>query len=86
MKQQEITYTNKHQAPSEREDISTVPSVSSNPPFTSSSEHRGDFDNNDKSQLTQASAHSVLATDIRISPLDKSTVGCSANPDVEMAP
>ena len=38
----------------------------------------------EKSQLTQAIAHSVLATDISINPLNKSTAGCSANPDIEM--
>ena len=86
VKQLDFTYTNRNQAPSEKEDIFSVPSVSSNPQFTSSSEHHGDFDNNEKSQLTQASAHSVLATDMPINPLDKSNVGCSANPDIEMAP
>ena len=58
--------------------------VSGNPPFTSSSEHHGDFDNNEKSQLTQASAHGVLATDIPINPLDKSSAACSANPGIKM--
>ena len=37
VKQQDFTYTDKHQAPSEKENISTVPSVSSNSPVTSSS-------------------------------------------------
>ena len=86
VKQRDFAYTSKNQAPSEKEDISTVPSVSSNPSFTSSSEHHGDLDNNEKLQLTQASAYSVLATDILINPLDKSTAGCSANPEIEMAP
>ena len=71
---------------SKKDDISTVPSVSSNPPFISNSEHHGDFDNDKKPQLTQTSVHSVLPTDISINPLDKSTAGCSTNPDIEMAP
>ena len=82
LKQHDLTYTNKNQALPEKK-ISTVPSVSSNPPFTSSLEHHGDFE---KSKLTQPRAYSVLATDIPINPLDKSTAGCSANPDIEMAP
>ena len=49
VKQQDLTYINKNVAPSEKEDISKVPSVCNNPPFTSSSEHHGDFDNNEKS-------------------------------------
>ena len=86
MKQPDFTYTNRNQAPSEKEGINTVPPVSSIPPFTSSSEHHGDFDNNEKSQLTHACVYSALATDTPINPLDKSTAGCSANPDIEMAP
>ena len=48
VKQQDFTYTNKIQALSENEDISTVPSISNNASFTWSSEHHSDIDNNEK--------------------------------------